>query len=96
MRETHETRLKRLHMRSIRRGIKEMDIVLSDFAVRHLPSLNAVQLDVYEAFLLESDLDLLSWVTGQVAAPAAYDNIMVLLTKDAHGLTRPGNVDPGN
>ncbi len=34
MSETRENRLKRLQMRSMRRGIREMDLILSSFAAR--------------------------------------------------------------
>ena len=90
MGETTETRLKRLHMRSIRRGIKEMDLILTEFATRRLGDLDATELDLYEALLAENDHDLLSWVTGQTDAPEKYLPIVTLLTKDAHGLTKPG------
>ena len=37
--ETPETRIKRLRMRSMRRGIKEMDIILMRYADRRLADL---------------------------------------------------------
>ncbi len=67
--EQHGIRLKRLNMRSARRGIKEMDIILSRFAQERLGSLESEELDLYEALLSENDQDLYQWVTGQVAAP---------------------------
>jgi len=65
MEETLDTKRKRLHMRSIRRGIKEMDIILSAFSTEHLERLDAAQLDVYDMFLSENDHDLYQWVSGQ-------------------------------
>ena len=70
--ETRPHRVKRLHMRSIRRGIKEMDLILTVYAERRLPSLQDDELDTYDALLNENDHDLYQWVTGQVAAPAPY------------------------
>jgi len=67
--EPHATRLKRLTMRSMRRGIKEMDIILSRFAAERLAALDRDALDLYDALLWENDQDLYQWVTGQVAAP---------------------------
>ena len=67
--ETPEIRLKRLKMRSMRRGIKEMDILLSRFADARLAGLSAGDLDLYERLLDENDQDLLAWVTGREAAP---------------------------
>lgn len=80
MTETPEHRLKRLHMRSIRRGIKEMDIILSGFSLQALAGLNAADLDVYEALLDENDHDLYAWVSGQGATPSHY---LDLITKIA-------------
>lgn len=53
----------------MRRGIKEMDIILSRYADDRLLDLTAPQLDIYEALLSENDQDLYQWVTGQVSAP---------------------------
>lgn len=69
MTETHENRLKRMKMRSMRRGIKEMDIILERFADENLAEMNAATLDLYDALLHENDQDLYQWVTGQVDAP---------------------------
>ncbi len=67
--EPHDIRLKRLAMRSMRRGIKEMDLILSAYADRNLSAMTSGQLDLYEALLSENDQDLLSWTTGQAPAP---------------------------
>ena len=67
--EVREHRLKRLHMRSMRRGIKEMDLILSTYAGRHLADMSDAELDLYDALLNENDQDLYRWVTGQEAAP---------------------------
>lgn len=70
--ETREIRLKRLAMRSMRRGIKEMDILLVRFADAHLSSLSDADLDAFEALLDENDQDLYQWVSGQLPAPAQH------------------------
>lgn len=67
--ETHEHRIKRMKMRSMRRGIKEMDIVLSAYADDALAGMSVVELDLYDVLLEENDQDLLTWVTGQIAPP---------------------------
>jgi len=72
MSEDHATRLKRLAMRSARRGTKEMDIILGRYAEAHLAAMAADTLDLYEALLEENDQDLYQWVTGQVAPPARF------------------------
>ncbi len=63
--ETPENRLKRLHMRSWRRGMKEMDLILGRFADDCLSGLSGPDLDLYERMLAENDQDLYLWVTAR-------------------------------
>lgn len=70
MSETRENRLKRLQMRSMRRGIKEMDIILMRYADERLAGMDDAALDAYELLLNENDQDLYQWVSGQQEAPA--------------------------
>jgi antitoxin CptB len=72
MTETRENRLKRLRMRSWRRGTKEMDLILGQFADAELAGLDATTLDAYEALLDENDWDLYYWVTGAREMPETY------------------------
>jgi antitoxin CptB len=69
MTEPREHRLKRLSMRSMRRGIKEMDIILSRYAEQRLDGFDDAMLDRYDALLSENDQDLYQWVSGQKPAP---------------------------
>lgn len=89
MSEAREIKIKRLHMRSIRRGIKEMDLILTDYATRHMPLLSDADLDVYDAMLSESDHDIYGWITKQAPVPEKYTAIMAVIMADAKGLTRP-------
>lgn len=70
MTETSEARLKRLAMRSWRRGTKEMDLVLGPWADAHLAALDERRLAVYDRLLEENDQDLMAWILGQGQAPA--------------------------
>lgn len=72
MSEAREIRLKRLGMRSMRRGIKEMDIIFMRFAAARLDAMTADELDRYEALLNENDQDLYQWVSGQAPAPEVH------------------------
>ncbi|UOA14145.1 MULTISPECIES: succinate dehydrogenase assembly factor 2 [Sulfitobacter] len=72
MPEVHEHRLKRLQMRSMRRGIKEMDLILSAYAEARLPQMDDAGLTLYDQMLNENDHDLYLWVSGQAEAPADY------------------------
>ena len=72
----HDIRLKRLKLRSMRRGIKEMDIILSGFAREHLMAMSDAQLDIYEKFLNENDQDLYQWVSGQEIVDKQYEALV--------------------
>jgi len=76
MSETYEHRLKRMHMRSMRRGIKEMDIILTAYAQANLAQMDAAQLDLYDQLLDEYDQDLYQWVTGQTPAPDSLNQLV--------------------
>ena len=64
--EELEIKRKRLKMRSMRRGIKEMDLILKNFADVNLYSMSELELENFENLLLENDQDLYQWSTGQV------------------------------
>ncbi|MBU2992806.1 succinate dehydrogenase assembly factor 2 [Octadecabacter sp. 1_MG-2023] len=89
MSEALDVMRKRLHMRSIRRGIKEMDIILMAFSEAHLADLDEPQLQQYDALLSENDHDLYQWVTGQVVEPDHYTGLMAMIREGAVGLTKP-------
>jgi len=74
--EPHDIRIKRLKLRSMRRGIKEMDIILSGFAREHLMAMSDAQLDLYEKFLNENDQDLYQWVSGQEIVDKQYEGLV--------------------
>ena len=64
--EELEIKRKRLKMRSMRRGIKEMDLILKNFADLNLNLMSELELENFENLLLENDQDLYQWSTGQV------------------------------
>lgn len=67
--EDKATRLKRLKIRSWRRGTKEMDLILGGFADAHLSGLTDAELDAHEALMDENDQDLYMWISEQADAP---------------------------
>lgn len=72
MSETTEARLKRVAMRSWRRGTKEMDLILGPYADAHLASMSPDRLALYDALLGENDQDLYPWMTGATPAPERF------------------------
>ena len=89
MTEPVETQRKRLHMRSMRRGIKEMDLILSSFAAGHLDAMEREQLSLYDRFLSENDHDLYLWVCGHTDGPREYAGLIAQIAEGAVGLVRP-------
>jgi len=89
MSEDRDTKIKRLRMRSMRRGIKEMDLIFSAYADAHIVNLSDADLVTYDALLSENDHDIYGWITQQSAAPTQYAPMMAVITEMAAGLTRP-------
>ena len=91
-----ETRLKRLTMRSWRRGIKEMDLILGPWADSELVGQDAATLDLYEALLNENDHDLYQWVTARIGnqsaqpvGPSSYGGLLDAIAAHAAGRILP-------
>lgn len=80
-----DTRLKRLRMRSWRRGTKEMDLILGPYSDAAIADLGADDLDTYEALLEEPDQDLYLWVSGRMAAPQAHEGALARI-RAFHGI----------
>ena len=85
MTETAEARLKRMRMRSWRRGTKEMDLILGPYADAHLAGMADGMLDVYDVLLEENDQDLLPWVLGQAVPPPALAGLIAEIGLFARG-----------
>ena len=82
MNEPRDIRLKRLKMRSMRRGIKEMDLILSDFAENKLAQMDDAGLDLYDQLLNENDQELYAWVTGQAPVAERYASLIVEIARN--------------
>ena len=74
---TNEMRLKRLLYQSLHRGCKETDMILGNFASKHLYKLTDAEIDMYENFINEKDWDIYAWVVGSENLPKKHDNKVV-------------------
>ncbi|GAB4272098.1 MAG: succinate dehydrogenase assembly factor 2 [Pararhodobacter sp.] len=90
-----DARLKRLRMRSWRRGIKEMDLILGPWADESLEELDESALDTFEALLSENDHDLYQWITARIgkaseqpAGPRGYAPLLDRIASHAAGRLR--------
>jgi antitoxin CptB len=70
------TRLRRIRLRSWRRGIREMDLILGPFADAGLSDLGVGEFDAFESLLLENDHDLYQWISGRGDTPEAFKEIV--------------------
>ncbi len=82
MGENLDIRRKRLRFRSRRRGTKELDLLLGCFADARLDTLDAAQLDRYEALLEMPEPLIYAWITGQGAPPPEADHDVMRLLRD--------------
>ena len=65
-----------------RRGVKEMDLLLEVFVTRDYPGLDQEEQRLFEAFLEETDPDILSWILGRAEPDnAAYRRIVERLQR---------------
>lgn len=80
--EPRATRLKRLALRSDRRGLRELDLILGTFA-EGLSDLSDAELAGYERLLECDDPDLLAWVAGQAPPPADHAALVARISAAA-------------
>jgi antitoxin CptB len=67
-----DPRRRRILYRCWHRGIREMDLVLGQFAEDHIATLSEDQLDELENIMAEEDQDLVQMVTGSLAVPEKF------------------------
>ena len=70
-------RLKRLRFRAWHRGTKEADLLIGGFFDRHSGDWGEAEMDWYEAFLEEQDVDIMAWAIGTALPPKAYEGEMM-------------------
>ena len=81
--------VKRLTMRSWRRGTKEMDLILGPYADAHLAAMPPDRLALYDALLAENDQDLYPWMTGAAPAPERFAPLVAEIAAFARDRHRP-------
>lgn len=87
--EGREARVRRLKLRAMRRGIKEMDVILGPWAAANLDRAGTERLDAFEAILAENDQDLYRWATGRAPAPAPIAPLLAEIAAEAEARHAP-------
>jgi antitoxin CptB len=72
-----ETRLKRLNFRSWHRGTREADMMIGGFFDVHSAGWSDAEIDWYENFLEEQDVDIMAWAIGTQDIPAKWAGPMM-------------------
>lgn len=68
-----DIRRRKLLFRAWHRGMREMDLILGQYADAYIASFTDTQLDEFEQILEVLDRDLLKWVTGESSIPSEHD-----------------------
>ncbi|NML73519.1 succinate dehydrogenase assembly factor 2 [Rhizobium sp. S-51] len=64
-----DPRRRRILFRCWHRGIREMDLILGQFAEAEIGTMDAETLDELERIMSEEDQDLIKWITGAAPVP---------------------------
>lgn len=88
--DNREKRIKRLSFRAGHRGIKELDILVGDFAGRHLNDMTVTELDEFEGLLTVPDQEFYAILRQERDVPSEIDG-PVLRSMIAFTGQRQGN-----
>ncbi|XP_017487212.1 PREDICTED: succinate dehydrogenase assembly factor 2-B, mitochondrial-like [Rhagoletis zephyria] len=74
--ESLEQKRARLLYQSRKRGTLENDLLLASFAHKHLPTMNAEELDKYDYLIntISNEWDIYYWAVGVKEVPEEYRN----------------------
>jgi antitoxin CptB len=72
-------RRRRILYRSSHRGTKELDFLLGGFVASRLEALGPEETARMEALLDEGDNDLFDWITGKMAGPVVYNDLIRMI-----------------
>ena len=71
---THlDPRLKRIIYRANHRGMRELDMLIGQFAEARAASFTPAEADEFERLMDVEEPDLMSWITGQKPTPDDYN-----------------------
>ena len=70
-------RLKRLRFRAWHRGTREADLMIGGFFDRYGADWSPEEMDWYETFLEEQDVDIMAWAIGTQPVPPRFHGDMM-------------------
>ncbi|MDQ0455926.1 succinate dehydrogenase assembly factor 2 [Rhizobium paknamense] len=71
-----DPRRRRILYRCWHRGIREMDLILGQFAEAEISALSETELDELELIMAEEDNDLIKWINGAEPVPERHQTPM--------------------
>ncbi|TVR09739.1 MAG: succinate dehydrogenase assembly factor 2 family protein [Salinarimonadaceae bacterium] len=87
-----DVRRRRILFRSWHRGMREMDLLMGQFADATISELTDSELDDFELLIEAPDRDIFSWMTGEAETPSNYDTPVFRRLKAFHQHAAPINV----
>lgn len=87
-----DPRRRRILFRSWHRGMREMDLLIGQFADAHLIDFSDEELDLFETLIERQDQELMSWFVGSVPVPPELDTTMFSHLKMFHDHQTPINL----
>lgn len=89
-----DERRRRILFRAWRRGLREMDLVMGQFADMNLPAMSNSEITEFEILLDLPDPQIFAWITGSEPIPAERDTPLLARVAEAPraALKRDGGV----
>jgi antitoxin CptB len=79
-----DPRRRRILYQAWHRGIREMDLILGQFAERFIEDLSDAELDEFERLIVLPDQEVLGWITGEFAVTQEYDTSLFRRLREFH------------
>ncbi len=78
-----------IRVRSKRRGMRELDLLIGRFVDECLAHLPDAELEHLEALLFETDVSVFNWITGMTDCPDRYRNLISEVRRVATKRAKP-------
>lgn len=77
-------------MRSKRRGMRELDLLIGRFVEERLEYLSDAELEHLDALLFEIDVSVFDWITGMADCPEQYGALVAEIRRVSMMDAKPG------
>lgn len=84
-----DVRRKQILYRAWHRGMREMDLIMGQFADAEIGTLSDEDVAEFERLIEVTDRDLLGWITGELETPSNYDTPLFRRLKSFHTHSSP-------